>query len=95
MHTGRDVINKINSKLRFLYRKNRFLKPELQRMLCNAPLQPHFDYACQKRKYKNKKEGTNYAGRNALHILRLDKMHHIPKNDFRLINWLPTNKRVV
>ena len=37
------VINKINSKLKFLYRKNRFLSPELQRMLCNALIQPHFD----------------------------------------------------
>ena len=26
--------------------------------------------------------------------LRLDKMHHIFDEDFRLINWLPTNKRV-
>ena len=44
--TALKVINKINSKLKFLYRKNRFLSPELQRMLCNAFIQPHFDYAC-------------------------------------------------
>ena len=25
---------------------------------------------------------------------RLDKMHHIPEEDFRLINWLLTSKRV-
>ena len=25
---------------------------------------------------------------------RLDKMHRVSKEDFRLINWLPTNKRV-
>ena len=24
----------------------------------------------------------------------LDKMHHISEEDFRLINWLPTSKRV-
>ena len=40
------VINKINGKLKFLYRKNRFLSPELRRMLCNALIQAHFDYAC-------------------------------------------------
>ena len=33
-------------KVKFLYRKNRFLSPELRRMLCNALIQPHFDYAC-------------------------------------------------
>ena len=36
-------INKINGNLKFLYRKNRFLSPELRRMLCNALIQPHFD----------------------------------------------------
>ena len=33
------VINKINGKLKFLYRKNGFLSPELRRMLCNALIQ--------------------------------------------------------
>ena len=40
------IIKKINQKLKFLYRKNRFLTPELRRLLCNAIIQPHFDYAC-------------------------------------------------
>ena len=40
------VINKINSRLKFLYRKNRYLTPYLKRLLCNALIQPHFDYAC-------------------------------------------------
>ena len=37
------VITKINSKLKFLYRKNRFLSPELPKILCNVLIQPHFD----------------------------------------------------
>ena len=41
-----SVINKINNKLKFLYRKNRFLTPTLRRLLCNALIQPHFNYAC-------------------------------------------------
>ena len=40
------VINKINGKLKFLYWKNSFLTPGLRRMLCNALIQPYFDYAC-------------------------------------------------
>ena len=40
------VINKINGKFKFLYRKNSFLTPGLRRVLCNALIQPHFDYAC-------------------------------------------------
>ena len=33
---GLKVINKINSRLKFLYRKNRFLSPPLRRLLCNS-----------------------------------------------------------
>ena len=40
------VINKINSRLRFLYRQNRYLSFPLRRLLCNAIIQPFFDYAC-------------------------------------------------
>ena len=41
-----SVINKINNKLKFLYGKHRFLTRNLRRFLCNALIQPHFDYAC-------------------------------------------------
>ena len=41
-----SVINKVNNKLKCLNRKNRFLTPALRRLLCNALIQPHFDYAC-------------------------------------------------
>ena len=40
------VINKINNKLKFFYRKNRFLISTLRWLLCNAIIQPYFDYAC-------------------------------------------------
>ena len=41
-----NVIDKINSHLKFLHRQNRFLTPPLSRLLCNALIQPLFDYAC-------------------------------------------------
>ena len=34
-----SVINKINNKLTFLYRKNRFLTLTLRRLFCNALIQ--------------------------------------------------------
>ena len=40
------TLNKVNEKLKFLYRKNKFLTPTLRRMLCNALVQLHFNYAC-------------------------------------------------
>ena len=38
--------NKIDSRLTFTYRQKRFLHVPLRRLLCNAMIQPFFDYAC-------------------------------------------------
>ena len=74
------IINKINSKLKFLYRKNRFLRPEIRRILCSALIQPHFDYACpawypnliekmkKKIKIMQNNKTLNKTGQNASHI---------------------------
>ena len=40
------IISKVNARLKFLHRKNKYLTPNLRRLLCNALIQPHFDYAC-------------------------------------------------
>ena len=40
------VINKVNSRLRFLHRPNKFLDIPLRRLLCNTMIQPFFDHAC-------------------------------------------------
>ena len=37
-------LTKINAKLKFLYRQTRYLTPAYRRLLCNALIQPHFDY---------------------------------------------------
>ena len=79
------VINKINDKLKFLYRKNRFLSPELRRMLCNALIQPHFDYACPawypNLTEKAQKKIKIMQNKCIRFCLRLDKMHHISDED--------------
>ena len=40
------LLNKAGGRLNLLYRKESFLNLKLRRMLCNALIQPHFDYAC-------------------------------------------------
>ena len=89
-------LNKINGKLKFLYRKNKFLTPTLRRMLCNAIIQPHFDYACSAW-YPNLNEKLRKKIQIAQNkciwfCLKLDK--HISSKEFESINWLPVNKRV-
>ena len=62
------VVNKINAKLKFLYKKNKFLTPELRRMPCNVLIQPQIDYAyttwypdLTEETKRSKKEDANYA----------------------------------
>ncbi|MEO1917133.1 MAG: reverse transcriptase family protein, partial [Candidatus Thioglobus sp.] len=40
------ALGKINGKLKFLYRNQNYLCYSLRRLLCNALIQPHFDFAC-------------------------------------------------
>ena len=40
-----SVVNKINNKLKSLSEKQIFTS-SLRRLLCNAIIQPHFDYTC-------------------------------------------------
>ena len=75
------VMNKINSRLKFLYRKNRYLTPYLKRLLCNALIQPHFDYACSawypnlNKKLKSKLQTVQ--NRCIRYCLQLDNRSHI------------------
>ena len=92
------VVNKMNGKLKFFYRKNKFLTPELRTMLCNALIQRHFDYAWTAW-YPNLAEKT----KNKIQIMqnkcirfcpRLDQMQHVFLAVFRSIKWLPTKERL-
>ena len=88
------VINKINSRLKFLYRKSRYLTPYLKQLLCNALIQPHFDYACSawslnlNKKFKSKLQTVQ----NSRYCLPLDNRSHIWKN-LEKISWLPVSER--
>ena len=91
------VIKKINQKLKFLYRKNRFLTPELRRLLCNAIIQPHFDYACSawypNLTQKLKKKLQVMQNKCIRFCLQLDKMSTISHKEFKDLNWLPVINR--
>jgi len=41
-----SVIQKINSRLKFLYRKRNFLNEHTKNILVSSLIQCHFDYAC-------------------------------------------------
>ena len=85
--------------LRFLYRQNRYLNTPLRRLLCNAMIQPFFDYACNAW-YPNitKKLKTRLqAAQNKCirFCLKLEDRHSITPNEFERINWLPVSDRIL
>ena len=90
------VINKINSRLRFLYRKNRYLSPYLKRLLGNAVIQPHFDYACSacypnlNKKFKSILQ--TIQNKCMRFCLQLDSRSHIGIKEFEQINCLPVSE---
>ena len=91
------VISKINSRLRILYRKIRFLCLPLCRLLCNGLIQPHFDYACSawypNLKKRLKSELQILQIKSLRFCLNLNNRAHIGRNEFEQINWLPVNDR--
>ena len=87
------VINKINNKLKCIHRKNSFLISALQRLLCNALIQPHFDYACSAW-YSNLTKKKKLLKTKCMRFwLQLDKLKHISHKEFQLLNWLPVTYR--
>ena len=76
------VINKINSRLRLL--------------LCNAIIQPHFDYACSawypnlSKKLKSKLE--TIQSKCIRFCLQLSRRNHIVIKEFEQINQLPVSE---
>ena len=85
-------------KLKFLYRKQNVLNASLKRMLCNALIQPHLNYACQAC-YPNLTKALpnklQCAQNKCIRFcLNLENRAHLDKSAFKKINWLPTNERV-
>ena len=84
-------INKKNSTVKLLHRKKKqILTPALRRLSCNALIQPHFDYASSAW-YRNLTQKTKSKIQIRLnkcicYCLQLDKMTHISKNEFEILN---------
>ena len=81
---AQELVNKINSRLKFLHRKSKFLTPVLCRLLCNALIRLH-------PKMKNKIQIMQ--NKCIRYCLQLDKMTYISKNEFETLNWLPVKDR--
>ena len=84
------ILSLVNSRLKFLYRKQKLLTLSLLRLLCNALIQPHYDYAClvwypslNKRLSKKIQTSQNKCIR---YCLNLDNRAHVGIDEFIKIN---------
>ena len=92
------VINKVYSRLKCSYRQNKFLDFPLRRLLCNAMMQPLFDYACNvwyPNLNKHLKHHLQAAQNKCIRFfLKLGDRISIKINEFEKTNWLPIHDRV-
>ena len=75
----RQVISKVNARPKFLHRKTKYLTPNLSCLLCNALIQPHFDFAFSvwfpNLSLQNKIQTSQ--NKCICSCLKLDKMAHV------------------
>ena len=92
-----NVIDKVNSHLKFLHRQNHFLTPPSRRLLCNALIQPLFDYACTAW-FSNLSKRLNLCPQASENkcirfCVQLDKRSKICVKEFLQLNWLNVHNR--
>ena len=92
------VLEKVNGRLKFLYRQGKYLNPRLRRMLCNTLIQPHFDYASSAW-YPNLCKGLKgklqiVQNKCIRFCLYLGNREGIRYKHLKKINWLPISERV-
>ena len=92
-----NILSKINNKLKFLYRKQRFLNKNIRRILCNSLIQPHYDFACSSwypLLTKNLRKRLQVSQNKCISFcLNLNNRNSIDKIKFLEINWLPVERR--
>ena len=92
-----QVCIKITSKLKFLYRKYRFLSKDLRKLLFDALIQPHFYYAWAAwypNLYKKSRNKLQVLQSKSIHFpFQLHNREHIEIEHFNKINWLQIDQR--
>ena len=88
----------INRKLNILRRQNKYLSYSSRRLLCNALIQPYFNYGCTTwypLLSNTLKTNLQIAQNKCIRFsLQLSPRGHIHPSHFRKINWPPAERRV-
>lgn len=95
---ARSIIRKSNARLKFLYRKSKFLTLHTKKLLVTSLIQCHFDYASSAwynsltQDLKNKLQVTQ--NKLMRFVLNLQPRSHIGKEHFSRLQWLPVVGRM-
>ena len=95
---GNKIIKKTNARLKFLFRKAKYLNTHTRRLLASALVQCHLDYACSfwfsglTLGTKNKLQATQ--NRLVRFVFDLPYRTHIGAEQFKTVGWLPVGVRV-
>ena len=93
-----SVLQKANARLKFLYRKQKFLNLHIKKLLIMSLIQCHFDYACSfwypglSKLLKNRLQITQ--NKIVRFVLKLDPRSHVGNEEFKSLGWLPVHRRV-
>ena len=93
------IFQKANARLKFLYRKQRFLNFKTKKLLVMSLIQCHFDYACSfwypgLTQFLCKKKLQITQNKAIRFVLNLDPRSPLGPDVFRSLGWLPVSKRV-
>ena len=95
---GTNVIKKVNSGLKFLFRKSGFLCYKERKLLCSAILQSRFDYGYNVyfRGLEKKLRIKLQTAQNKIvrFMLGYDSRHHLVHSDFKKVKYLDVNSRM-
>ena len=93
-----NILKKCNARVKYLYRKSKFLTPHSRRLLASALVQCHLDYACSfwysglTKQFKTQLQ--NVQNRLIRFVLKLPARTHISADHFISVDWLPVSYRV-
>ena len=93
-----SVIQKANARIKFLYRKMKFLNLTTKKLLVMSLIQCHFDYACSfwysclSKVLKNRLQVTQ--NKIIRFVFNMDSRAHVGSEVFKSLGWVLVSKRV-
>jgi len=95
---AKSIVQKINGKVKFLYRQCRTLSTQSRKILCSAIIQPHFDYACSSwytsLSAKTKHKLQICQNKIVRFINEMGNRTHVGSEELGYLGWLNVDNRV-